>query len=172
MKNILFLDINGVIQPAWNKNRFEKNNQQIKNKLVATIDEQLIHENEEDVATIYYDWDKNAIELVKQILDKHNANIVVSSMWRYRRTIDKLKTIFKIHQLDTYIVDKTEILENNRPLEIQAYLDKNKDINKYAIIDDLDYGLSLAFPNNFVWCSKGIFAEEEFIKTNKIFSKP
>lgn len=56
-----------------------------------------------DIGAVYYDWDDKAIQLLKDCLDEASAKIVISSGWRDFNNEEKLKALFKIHDLDSYI---------------------------------------------------------------------
>jgi len=93
--------------------------------------------------------DESKIPYLKQIIDKTNAKIVLSSTWRILEdSNDPLcKAMYKylIDTLAKYgltIMDKTPIIEMNRPLEIKTWLDNQKDksqINYVSLDDDFDY---------------------------------
>ena len=86
--------------------------------------------------------DPEAVKLVKEIVEKTGAEIVLSSSWRGNK--EKNKEFFK--QFGLEISDETtrnlqvtcnnEILFTFRGLEIDYYLSKHHDVSNYVIIDD------------------------------------
>ncbi|MDR0939788.1 MAG: hypothetical protein LBN29_10665, partial [Mediterranea sp.] len=57
-------------------------------------------------AAVYYDWDKPAVERLREILDTTGAKIVLSTTWR-RMGIPIMRALMAIHHLDSYLVDST-----------------------------------------------------------------
>ena len=89
---IIFLDIDGVIQ--YTSKRFEHMNEissvaaQLNEKLKVPFDYVRFYNsydnNKYDIGAVYYDWDKTAIEIIRQVLEQTGAKIVMSSDWRER----------------------------------------------------------------------------------------
>lgn len=73
-----------------------------------------------DIGAVYYDWDDKAIQLLKDCLDEASAKIVISSGWRDFNNEEKLKALFKIHDLDSYIIDV--LPKENKETVIADYL--------------------------------------------------
>lgn len=73
-----------------------------------------------DIGAVYYDWDDKAIQLLKDCLDEASAKIVISSGWRDFKNEEKLKALFKIHDLDSYIIDV--LPKGNKETVIADYL--------------------------------------------------
>lgn len=117
---VIFLDIDGVLQPKTNKNRFEHINEmdEIIEKLnishpiekdwkIFTYDYDGIY----DIAAVMFDWDKKAIKLLYDILESTGAKIVLSSNWKEKGDI-KMKALFSLHGLDNYFYDSTFCIED------------------------------------------------------------
>jgi len=179
-RKIVFLDIDGVLQPYFANERFDyidenKNNmaelyERIKAELYKRIkDEEVKDEkgldidfskyNPYDVAAVYCDWNKTSIELLKSILSRTNAQIVLSSGWK-NWGFDTMKDFFTIHGLELYYIENTKDIDNinkdwieetkrkykekNGPeavispksLEILEWLHRNPDVKKWVAIDD------------------------------------
>ena len=77
--NIIFLDIDGVLQPYSSQKRFEINRKELKEKLSKELGIDYSIYNEYDVAAAACDWDKDAVDRIKNIIEKTEAKIVVSS---------------------------------------------------------------------------------------------
>ena len=162
IEKALFLDIDGVIQP-FTEYRFEYVN---KNSEMEQLFKELEDEfkvdyrefNRYDVASAYYDWDRDAVEEIKRILDTTGAKIVVSSSWRSGTTGDYFPFLLRIHDLQKYLygyapiffeeLPKYDGIKHARSIEILEYLKKHPHIKKWVAVDDID--LSKDFPENAV----------------------
>lgn len=116
---IIFLDIDGVLNSMAYF-------QQRKSKSYSDISD-------------YY------LQMLAKIYHTCNAKIVLSSSWRelddasdihvyshYKYLLDELA------RYDMYIMDKTPVIDMNRPLEIKTWLDNqpNKDKIRFVSLDD------------------------------------
>jgi hypothetical protein len=122
---IIFLDIDGVIATTKQFLLSKKSKTYIK---------------EYDV----YPFDKGCVEILNEIIDRTDAQIIISSDWQMYYNLDQLKDIFKINGVSRLPLDVTglegdEILiEEERAYNIKNYYMKNqKLIDKYVVIDDL-----------------------------------
>ncbi len=120
---IIFLDIDGVINP-WSGGG----------------------ERHERIGR----FGKVAVESLNLILEAvPEVSIVISSTWRLDRTLPEMKEIFSESGINPdRLVDVTPDLrryEGNirhdpgRNEEIQAWLDQHPEVEKFAVIDDVDY---------------------------------
>ena len=86
------------------------------------------------------------VQFLKEIVIKTGAKIVISSSWRYNKTVDDLKLKFKKFNLPQEIIDAvidfTDIIHYNPPKgysqrdkEIVAYIKDHK-LENYIILDD------------------------------------
>ncbi|MDR1792375.1 MAG: hypothetical protein LBR36_02885 [Bacteroidales bacterium] len=164
---VIFLDIDGVLQPFSSRERFEhvNNMQPTYDELWNKFGVDYSVYDKYDVAAVVYDWDKEAVAELKRILETTGASIVISSDWRQRKTIDILTNFFRIYGLADYIYDYTPDLDYGtikkfkqteeyskyhewRSIEIAEYLKAHPQITKWVAIDDLN--LAEDFPNNAV----------------------
>ncbi len=99
--NIVFLDINGVLQPDYYKHRFSVDKSILK-KLSNKHNIDYSQYDFYDVAAVYCDWDEQAVVRLKYILDETNSKIIVSSDWRNDRLPNKMKDLLTIQGLDRY----------------------------------------------------------------------
>lgn len=110
----LFLDIDGVLQPKSNHNRFEHIKEM--NEIVERLNvshpaekdwkEYAKYDGHYDIAAVMFDWDKAAVELIRDILESTNAKIVLSSDWKEKGE-SMMKALFSLHGLDKYFYDTT-----------------------------------------------------------------
>lgn len=83
MRNIIFLDIDGVLQPIGKQDRFNHDMDKLKIQLAAQYqDEEFLNMDKYDVAAVYYDWDKAAVERLRSLVKAADAEIIISSDWR------------------------------------------------------------------------------------------
>ena len=111
--NIVFLDVDGVL------NSIEYLTQMYK-KLKRTLKQEEM-------------LDPICINNLKEIVDKTNARIVITSSWKIC-DLDILIKVFSKYNLQVY--DATINYGDKRGKEIREWLDNNKDVNNYIIIDD------------------------------------
>ena len=120
---VLFLDIDGVL----NSDSYDK----------------VRGENEGNI-------DITRMCLLKTIIDKTGAQIVLSSTWRknwdrdFSKCNEKGKEIYEVFtSYGLEIFDKTPYLRNDsseRPKEIKMWLDSHRAAENYAILDDHMWG--------------------------------
>jgi len=121
-------------------------------------------------------WCPLAMAHLKLVVEYYNGQIVVSSTWRYDKSLEQLKALFEENGLPPhYVVDVTPSLIHNtsgpvtRGDEIRAWIDENleqKQIRslRTIILDDVDDGLT-PFGDRFIRCDPKIgFADKEKVK--------
>jgi hypothetical protein len=117
---IIFLDIDGVINP-WRSERDSSGR-----------------------------FGQKALENFKLIMDTvTDTFVVITSSWRYHYTLPEMKEFFDQAGISPgRIVDITPDLRRDEGMikydpgrneEIQAWLDQHPDVEKFAIIDDVDF---------------------------------
>ena len=179
-KKIIFLDIDGVLTNGLESR--EEANKVDKSKLGKLYEEiDSLH------IAMALSFKKEAVDNLKAICEKTNAKIVISSNWKILCGTDEtkrgenmalLKALFKLWDLDSYIIDVTPIVGrdfldsyNNRAREISAWL-KGKEIGKndFVILDDQDLKHSEIFPDNFIKIdSNFLFSKDDANKVLTIF---
>ena len=103
-------------------------------------------------------FDKKAIKILNEILEKTGAEIVVSSDWRLYATLDELGEYYLSHGIikapigitnkklidcdvpNNFVWSRTWDLEQTRSLEIHQYLKDNPQITHWVAVDDLNMG--------------------------------
>lgn len=196
MKTI-FLDIDGVIQPLFKLERFKHMHEiiDIARELDSKIPGYSYHDyvtqehfmdlpytpyiRQCDLAAVYYDWSKDAVEHLRHALDCHDAKIVISSSWRDNGE-HVMKAFLAIYDLDKYFygmldgkshsgqtesqkkaIEYFNTLRSNenpsydwRAAEIRDYLSHHPEITSYVAIDD--YNLGFPVSGHFVHCNDGV----------------
>ncbi len=117
---VIFLDIDGVLNSA----RYDKN----KSATDGNID-------------------VSRLILIKSLIDRTGANVVLSSSWRCHwdplgketnETGREIEDIF--NQCSIKLFDRTPLLGGNRSKEIRAWLSGREDVESFVIIDDIKFG--------------------------------
>ena len=154
---IVFLDIDGVLQPYDSEYRFYEIDKKAK-RIVYDLSEKYDVDYEQysiyDILAVYYDWNMEAILRLKKVLDETNSKIIISSDWKSERFPHKMRDLLKIHDLDKYwycdntIIRKILPMAEIRHLEIEDSL-KKYPIDNFVVLDDLKK-LGDYYPNNSV----------------------
>lgn len=114
---ILFLDIDGVLQPRTQK-RFAYHSEipalckELERRTGGRYPYSMWVEgnfpvSDMDIAAVYYDWVPDAVDRLRYVLDVTGAKIVISSNWREGRTAQCIRGFLAIHGLDDYLLDGT-----------------------------------------------------------------
>ena len=114
-RKIIFLDIDGVLQPCSSQERFEHIGGAFDMgrpvpefyKYLEDLNIDFSQYKDYDVAAVYYDWNETAVILLRLILKITGAKIVLSSDWRMGG-FDRMRDFFSIHGLETYYIDNTK----------------------------------------------------------------
>ena len=86
----------------------------------------------------YKVFDPESVMLLNWITDSTDAEIVISSMWREKRTLDELREVFFKQGITGEVIDVTPVLGTERGKEVDAWLDANLEMGpiRFVIIDD------------------------------------
>ena len=75
------------------------------------------------------------VKFLKEIIDKTDAKIIISSTWRkYDNDMKELKEVFSLFDLEVYDVTCIDI-SGKKGIEINDWLNKNE-VDSFVIIDD------------------------------------
>lgn len=125
--NIIFLDIDGVLNSAAYFNALKENNE-------------VLHRN-----GTYNEISDFHLQMLAKIYNTCNAHIVLSSTWRELDDESNMSCYSMYQYLenelaryDMKIISKTPVISMNRPLEIKTWLDNRVDKNeiKWVSLDD------------------------------------
>jgi len=174
MNKIIFLDINGVIEPLTHEEVNLTNNEleKLYEKLEKETGIDYRKYTKDEIISVYYYWDREALKQLKRIVGKTGAKIVISSYWKLDG-VQPMKDFLAIFNLAKDVVDVTpdvfrdkidskpyENISNkplkDRPLEILEYLRIHKEIDEYIAIDDRDLSP---------------FLDEHFVRPNLVLTK-
>ena len=170
-KSIVFLDIDGVLQPCWSVKRHDHDLDRNRIEVAENLgDSSYLKMDKYDIGAVCYDWESEAVENLRQLLVSCKAQIVLSTGWKWTRTIDEMKRLFRIYNLDQYIVDETPNEGNyNKKAEILSYLTCHTDVWNYVVIDD--FNMSDSFPNRMIYTGDArYFTESKMEQAKKILN--
>lgn len=171
--NVIFLDIDGVLQPGNSQDRFSHDMEQLQEQLSNEWDPGYSELNRYDIAAVYYDWDSEAVAHLRALCEEAPAKLVISSNWRESKSIEELKLLFRLQDLDGYVVDATpELSHCTRDMEIEAYLVAHPEVQRFAVLDDAYISdLKRRFPREFVYCRFKLEAEH-YEQALAVFAEP
>ena len=170
---IVFLDIDGVLQPTSSQKRFKHDLVALRESLAERFGAEYREVNEYDLGAVVHDWHAGAVARLRALCDGHEAKIVVSSDWRQRRSVAQLQELFRIHDLHHLVIDRTcDHLgaPHYRAGEVKQYLDTHPEIERFVIIDD-GYRTEFdgLFPDHFVHTGS-FFDESDALRARQILS--
>lgn len=150
LRHVVFLDIDGVLQPTSSQHRFEHDLDILRDRLATEVDTGYRALDKYDIGAVRYDWHDGAVRNLKTLCQQAGASVVVSSSWREGKTLEVLRMLFWIHDLDKLIVDKTAEL-GARDLEIEEFLVAHRETKRFVVLDDgYRWALAPRFPRQFV----------------------
>jgi hypothetical protein len=173
-KNVVFLDIDGVLQPVYRQNRFKHDLEALRHMLAEKYQiPEYEHYDKYDLGAIFYDWDQQSVENLKLLLKETQSLIVLSSSWRRSTPIQVMNNYFRLHDLDSLIIDYTPLISQaTRATEVATYLNSHPEITNFVILDDDDSGFSSDFPQQFVYTGKeSRFTNEHLRKALNVLSE-
>lgn len=151
--NIIFLDIDGVLQPYNNDYRFKYDLNKLQTYLSEKYNNSIyLNIDKFDLGACFYDWNEISIGILKELLNKTNSQLVIHSGWKDCLTKDEIIALFKIKDLDKYIIDVVD--RGDKIKAIKKYIETHS-MDNYLIIDDSN------FTNDF---GKNFYLTKDFIK--------
>ena len=163
---VIFLDIDGVLQPPSKQTRFKHDLDDLRRSLAGRFgDETYLGMDKYDLGAVYYDWDSEAVERLRTLCEDFGAGIVISSDWRRSKSTRQLQALFRVHGLHRHVTDATKQIDGPpyyRAGEVKEYLDSHAEIERFVIIDD-GYGHEFdeLFPEQFVHTGYRLEAHDE-----------
>lgn len=135
------------------------------------------------------DFDKKAIKVLNEILEQTGAEIVVSSDWRLRATLEELGDYYEaqgiikrpigvtevfnwtlwleegfIKDHDDFPWSREEDLEQRRHFEIKRWLRDHPEVTQWVVVDDLHMGIHVE--NNW----RGAYDREDWGLENFVWT--
>lgn len=175
--NVIFLDIDGVLQPFNSKNRFLHRDRDLIKILSNAYNVDYSIYDYYDVAAVYYDWDEQAVYRLKYILNETNSKIIVSCNWRSNKFPNKMKDLLTIQGLDNYWFTDNVILHRQQlydTLQIIRFREICDSLNKYEIdnfvvLDDWREMVEF-FPNHSV-ITHNVISDDNMTKCIRILKR-
>lgn len=160
-RRVIFLDIDGVLQHWRSRERFDHDLEQTRSDIADRMgNDDYLKLDKYDVGAVYYDWNERAVKNLRRLLQWCDAEIVISSDWKRSKTLEQLKLLFRLHQLDEYITDVTWYAYHTfKPEEIREYLGRHPNLKSYVILDDLD--MERHFRGHTVYTGESSFLTED-----------
>jgi hypothetical protein len=170
MEKLLFLDIDGVLQPSTQK-RFEHLNEidELKRQLSDKYGFDYSGYDKYDLLAVYYDWDKVAVAELRRILDTTDAKIVISSDWRVFHPMSRMKDFFRIYDLADYVIDYTTLVLRYEDVIEYRKREEYKDIGEARVIEILEY--LKAHPEIKRWVALDDMHLDKYLKNNAVITQ-
>gem|GEM_PF-7095938 len=137
-KNIIFLDIDGVIQAYDQRECFDHDLDKLVDYLCDKYNDPIYREMDKyDVGAAYYDWDDVAVGILTKLIRVTASYVVIHSDWRMANNLVKLKALFRLYNLDDYVIGLCP--QDDKEKVIFEYIEKNQSwIHRYVVIDDAE----------------------------------
>jgi hypothetical protein len=154
IKKILFLDIDGVLalSTEWG-GRFKK--QKLWNKLHPDNQVTYVTESHKmDVEFRFDNFNPKAVTVLNEILELTDAEIVISSDWRFDCSVEEMQSLFRQYGVNKVPIDYTPTLEikdfhaleedkikgygAERAMEIKKWLEIHPQVTHWVAVDDID----------------------------------
>lgn len=167
MSRILFLDIDGVLNPIPLRT-FPRLDRTLPQRLarqsgnsdylrISTTALQLAHES----------WDKESLALLRSLCEDYDLQIVISSSWGIFYSLKELRLLFALHDLAERILAVTPYV-GKRSENILAYVQAHPTIEAWISLDDLP--MDAQFPRHAV-TTHGRFRREDAQKAARLLKQ-
>ena len=170
---IIFLDIDGVLQPNWSQKRFGHDLEALRENLTERFGAEYREMNPYDLGAVVHDWHTGALARLRGLCEDHGARIVISSDWRLQFSVAGLRALFRIHDLDHLVVDRTMDPQgppHYRAAEVKLYLDTHPEVERFVIMDDrYRKEFDRIFPDQFVHTTR-FMDESDALRARQILS--
>ena len=94
-RTVIFLDIDGVLQPPSSQKRFKHDLEELRRSLADRFDDEIyLGMDKYDLGAVYFDWDSEAVERLHSLCNDFGAGIVISSDWRRSKSTPGLQALF------------------------------------------------------------------------------
>ena len=165
-RTVIFLDIDGVLQPPSQQKRFKHDLEELRRSLADRFDDEFyLGMDKYDLGAVCFDWDSEAVERLRSLCEDFGAGIVISSDWRRSKSTRGLQALFRVHELHHYVTDKTNETggpPHYRAGEVKEYVESHPEIERFVIIDDgFREEFDELFPEQFVHTGYRLEADNE-----------
>ena len=127
-EKIIFLDVDGVIQPFRNQERFNHDLKELRKYLAREYNnDEYLEMDRFDLGAVCFDWDEDVVDRVKRLCVQVPAQIVITSTLRRYFPLSRIKDYFRLHDLDQYIVGEIpKIRDKSRCENLTIYMENNR----------------------------------------------
>ena len=148
--NLIFLNIDSITK---NTSLTEHDIKKTKEFLTIKYNDSIYNSiSNDNIQKMFYNIDYISIGILNEIIERYNANIIVTNAWNNQMTLEQIKSLFRIYDLERFVKDICPIINNNQGYlnskieSINNYINKHN-INNYIIFDN--YDLTEYFGQNF-----------------------
>jgi len=129
--NIIFLDLDGVL---------------VTRKSIENLRDKKLSSDERNLQSL----DDDCIIALNKLISLTDSKIVISSSWRYGKTIDYFQQLFEKKNVNWEVIGLTpKTREDIRGKEISQWLENNKEnVKSFLILDDDVDDIWPFFPDN------------------------
>ena len=164
--NILFLDIDGVLQAYNATERFNNDLNKLQKELAVKYnDEKYLLMDKYDLGAVVFDWNHSSLTLLKEVLDDNQCRIVVHSGWREWKNEGDMERLLRLQGLDKYYMGDVEMGDKSKA--IQKYLSEHPEITNYVVVDD-DKRVTENFSNHMCLMDR-LLKQADIERINRIF---
>jgi hypothetical protein len=172
VKKIIFLDIDGVLQPYGSELRFKHKLREERDELAKT-DPVYASMCAYDIGACRYDWEPGAVNYLQRLCNECNADIVITSDWKsFNKRLEMLQALFRFYDLHERVIAMTITPpdSHDRVDEVKNYVDENiNEISHFVILDDrFVSSFESVFPDNFVYSDDSYLRERHFLAAKRI----
>lgn len=147
MSRILFLDIDGVINPIPQRTRL-RTDVRLADRLAKQSGNNAYRRLPPSTLQLAcHGWDQTAMKLLRMLCEEESLSIVISSSWGIFYSLKELKLLFALYEMDAYLVDITPYI-GKRSENILSYVQTHPAIHAWISLDDLP--MDHLFPNHAV----------------------
>ena len=153
--NIIFLDLDGVL---------------VTRKSIENLRDKKLSSDERDLQSL----DDDCIIALNKLISLTDSKIVISSSWRYGKTIDYFQQLFEKKNVNWEVIGLTpKTREDIRGKEISQWLENNKEnVKSFLILDDDVDDIWPFFPDNVLHTNMLDGFNEKLVKlATKILKK-
>ena len=109
-RTVIFLDIDGVLQPPSSQRRFKHDLEELRRSLADRLaDEIYLGMDKYDLGAVCFDWDREAVERLRSLCKDFGAGIVISSDWRRSKSTRGLQALFRVYELHHYVTSEASL---------------------------------------------------------------
>lgn len=126
-QKVIFLDIDGVIQPISSQKRFGYQWDELCDYLSEKYHNPLYTKMDKaDVIAAYQDWDTVALGRIRELAKETNASIVLDTGWCQFNSLENMRALFALYGMDDLIVDAVDLSGfRNKDVAIREYLEQH-----------------------------------------------